>query len=112
VRISAKIGSKKWTNCTKNKRERNCEKKIDTGTYAIGIFSYSFLEFFDRMTFQDLFTYTFGILVLAVPMFAIYRCLLDRDLPLDRKVLWIVVALFVPFFGGLIYLVLFYKKPA
>jgi len=82
------------------------------GTHAIGIFSHSFLEIFDRMTFQDVFTYIFGILILAVPMFAIYHCLLDRRLSLDRKILWVLVALFVPFFGGLIYLVLFYKKPA
>jgi len=64
------------------------------------------------MEIQDLFTYLFGIFVLAVPVFAVYHCLLDRRLSRDRKILWILVALFVPLFGGLIYLVLFYKKPA
>jgi|GEM_PF-2009537 len=66
----------------------------------------------DHIDMQDLFTYLFGVLVLAVPVFAVYRCLLDRKLPAGRKILWILVALFVPLFGGLIYLVLFYKKPA
>ncbi len=63
------------------------------------------------MDIQDVFTYIFSVLILAIPLFAIYRCLLNRNLSGRQKVFWILIALIVPFFGGLIYLILFHKKP-
>ncbi|SFS96730.1 PLDc N-terminal domain-containing protein [Sphingobacterium wenxiniae] len=62
------------------------------------------------MGFQEVITYIFSVLILAVPLFAIYKCLLNREFSVKQKALWVILSLIIPLFGGLTYLILFYKK--
>lgn len=56
------------------------------------------------MDIQGIFTYLFGAVVVIVPLFALYKCILNVDIKKGSKVLWILGILVIPVFGGLVYL--------
>lgn len=56
------------------------------------------------MDIQQVFTYLFGAVVVLVPLFALYKCVVNREVRKVDKVLWGVGILIIPVFGGLVYL--------
>lgn len=58
------------------------------------------------MDIQQVFTYLFGAVVLLVPIFALYKCIVNTGIPIRDKVLWTIGILIIPVFGGLVYLLL------
>lgn len=58
------------------------------------------------MDIQQFFTYAFGALIILVPLFALYRCLLNPSVSKLNKLLWSIGILIIPVFGGLVYLFL------
>lgn len=56
------------------------------------------------MDIQQIFTYLFGAVVILVPLYALYKCLLNPQVGKVDKVLWVLGILIIPVFGGLVYL--------
>ncbi|SKB89399.1 Phospholipase_D-nuclease N-terminal [Sphingobacterium nematocida] len=56
------------------------------------------------MDIQQVFTYVFGALIVLVPLFALYRCLVNPQVGKVDKLLWGIGILIIPVFGGLVYL--------
>ncbi|WP_164111782.1 MULTISPECIES: PLDc N-terminal domain-containing protein [Sphingobacterium] len=58
------------------------------------------------MDIQQFFTYAFGALIVLVPLFAFYRCMVNPRMGKVDKLLWSVGIIIIPVFGGLVYLFL------
>jgi len=58
------------------------------------------------MDFQTVITYIFGFLVIAIPLLAIYKCILNNDHTKGERILWMAGVLIIPVFGGVIYLIM------
>ncbi|TDQ73541.1 PLDc N-terminal domain-containing protein [Sphingobacterium yanglingense] len=56
------------------------------------------------MDMQQVFTYLFGAIVVLVPLFALYKCLVNGQIKKTAKVLWMLGIIIIPVFGGLVYL--------
>ncbi|MDR2285284.1 MAG: PLDc N-terminal domain-containing protein [Sphingobacterium sp.] len=56
------------------------------------------------MDIQQVFTYLFGAVILLVPLFALYKCLMNVQVKKTAKVLWMLGIIIIPVFGGLVYL--------
>ncbi|ERJ57766.1 PLDc N-terminal domain-containing protein [Sphingobacterium paucimobilis] len=56
------------------------------------------------MDVQQIFTYLFGIIVVLVPLFALYKCMVNVHVKNRNKMLWMLGIIIIPVFGGLVYL--------
>lgn len=56
------------------------------------------------MDIQLIFTYLFGAVVFLLPLFALYKCILNKSLSVRDKILWALGILIIPVFGAVVYL--------